>query len=468
LKSFRTKISISLGEKMKVCLIQPNSRVMRGTTAPPLGLMFVAGTCREAGHEVKIIDRNIEYFSIKKIKEYKPDIVGISAFTGPLLLDVIKISKKIKEMFGDDFPIILGGIHPSLLPEQTLENPYIDYVVRGEGEYTFLELIETIKNIGDLSKVKGIGYKENGNIILTEDRPFIKNLDELPMMPWDLVKAKKYFRLEITLVTSRGCPHNCAFCYNNDFNKGTWRGWGADRVLKEIKVIEKYTKNRYLKFHEDNFTVNKKRLYPLLDGLSSDYSLYIETRVGYVNEGFLSHLEKFKNVWLFFGVESGSQRLLNYIDKGTTLDQIENAFRLCNQKDNINTTASVILGLPTQTKEDVDITLAMLTKIKPTRYTFCLFTPYPGSPLYQELVQNGTFKPPKSMEEWANFSPDITDINFSEVDPKYIRKLHKWAWRKTILNIIKAKHFHKIIQRILDFDPYIMRFFDYFDERVTK
>lgn len=457
---------------MKIALVMPNTRTMEGTTCPPLGLMFIAAVLKEKGHTIRIFDRNIDFFIFTKIKKFKPDIVGISALTGPMLLDVIGIAKEVKLMFGESFPVVMGGVHASLLPDQTLENPFINYVVIGEGEHTFVELIDAIENKKDLSKILGIGYKKNGEIVINKKKPLIENLDEIPLLPWDLVRYKMYFKFDIILVTSRGCPYRCAFCYNLKFNESRWRGMSAERVIKEIKNVEKLTKSKDLGFHDDNFTADKERLDKILDYLSSDYNLFIETRINYVDDEFLKKFKKFKNVWFFFGVESGSQRMLNKMKKGLTIEQIKKAFQLCKEYK-IKTTASVMLGSPTETKEELEMTLKLLDEIKPTRYTYYLYNPYPGSELFEEIIKKGLFTHPKTLEGWANFSTDIRKanleiLNLSSVNPRKLKQLNMSSWLKTIKSVIKSGDFHKIKMRILNYQPFIIPYCDPLDKFITK
>ena len=367
---------------MKILLIQPNTSTLRGTLCPPIGIMYVGAVVREAGHEVKILDRNIDYFSLAKIKKFKPDIVGITAMTGPMLLDAVQVSKKVKEILGKDTPVVWGGVHATILPKETLENDYIDYVVIGEGEYTFLELVESLSNNRDLSIIDGLAFKESGEVRVNKPRAAIKNLDDLPYLPWNLVNAKKYFNIEIVLVTSRGCPFSCTFCISGRFGKEyRYRCFNPERVVEEIKRIEKLTDNKHLKFHDDFFTSNYKYCKAIFDNLSSEYSLLLYTRVTFINQRFLDLLNKFKTVWLSFGVESGSERMLEKYKKKITVKQIKDAFELCKRQKNIRTKASVILGAPTETREEIDMTLNLMKEINPTRHTYCVYSPYPGSEL---------------------------------------------------------------------------------------
>lgn len=457
---------------MKIALIMPNTQDIYGNTCPPLGLMLVASVLREKGHIVKIFDRSIDFFVFTKLKKFKPDIIGLSALTGPMLLDVIKIAKMAKYMFGKSFPVVMGGVHASLLPEQTLENPYIDYAVIGEGEYAFAELVNAIENKKDTSKILGIGYKKNGKIMINKKRPLINNLDNLPLLPWEMVDYKTYFKFDIALVTTRGCPYKCAFCYNLGFNESRWRGMSVERTIEEIKNVEKLTKNKNLKFYDDNFTADKERLYKILDYLSPDYNLFISPRINYIDDEFLEKFKKFKSVWLYFGVESGSQRILNKMKKAITVDQIKKAFQLCKQY-NIRTTASVVFGSPTETEEELNMTLKLLDEIKPTRYNYNLYTPYPGSPSFDEIIKNGVFKPPKTLEGWAGFAvntdgSDLKVANLSAISSKKLKQLNLSSWIKTIRNVVLGGDFHKIKMRLINYQPFVIPYIDPLDKAIAK
>lgn len=453
---------------MRIAFVQPNTRTLQGTAIAPFGLMSIAAMAKKKGYEVKIFDKNIDFFVYSKIAKYKPDIVAVSGFTGPGLNDVLDITKELSQ----DAIIIVGGVHVSSLPEQSLQEKSIDYIVIGEGEYTFIELLDALEHNKDLNNIKGIGYKKDGKIIITEPRPLIQNLDELPYIAWELIKFQKYMKQEIILITSRGCPFQCKFCYNHKFNQSRWRGYSAQRVIEEIKRVQDLTDSRNLSFHDDNFTADKDRLYKILEWLNPKYNLFIETRVNYINEEFLNHFKKFKSVWFFFGVESGSQRVLNNMTKGITVEQTKKAFELLH-KYNMKSTASIVIGSPTETKEELDQTFELLKEIKPTRYTYCLYTPYPGSSWYDEIVANKLFTPPKDMKGWANLTHDIKmakleSYNFSAVSSKYLLKLENNGWIKTILNVIKEKQYHKIIMRITNLQPYLIPLLNPIDKIISR
>jgi len=169
--------------------------------------------------------------------------------------------------------------------------------------------------------------------------------------------------------------------------------------------------------------------------------------------------------------ESGSQRILNKMKKALTVEQIKNAFKLCN-KYKIKTTASVVLGSPTETEEELKMTLDLLDEIKPTRYTYCLYTPYPGSPLFDEIVEKGLFNQPTTLEGWAGFTVDIgkADLNIanlSAVNSKKLKQLNASSWIKTLKSVIKSGDFHKIRMRIVNYQPFIIPILDPLDKTLS-
>ncbi len=213
----------------------------------PASLLYVAAPLVEKGYEVKIIDQRLEKdwqnLLIKELKD-RPLAVGISAKTGKQIFYGLEASRVVKE--NSKVPVIWGGVHPTLLPEQTLQNPYIDFVVIGEGERTFLNLIQKLEAGDNYEDLDGIGFKKNNQTVCNPPKEFL-NLDDLPEIPYQLVDIEKYIAKKsfasgkearnIAFYTSRGCPHRCAFCYNKEFNKQRWRGESAPRVVERIKEM---------------------------------------------------------------------------------------------------------------------------------------------------------------------------------------------------------------------------------------
>lgn len=420
---------------MKVLLVQPYTFTVRGLPQPPLALMYVGGYAEKHGHEIKILDRNIETNARKIINDFAPEVVGITSLTGKMILDGIKISRYVRRRF-PDAKIVWGGVHASILPESTLDNDFVDIVVIGEGEETFVDLLDALHNNKPLNDIKGIAYKEGRQIIVNERRPFIKDLDSLPLLAWHLISPEKYLKYETLLITSRGCPHRCSFCYNRNYHFRRWRGMSARRVKAEIDHALLFHPIRRFRFDDDNFTVNKKRFYEILDVLPKDIPLYFETRVDYVDEYFCQRVSEFKDPFIFIGVESGDEEILRKLCKDITLTQIYSAYELIN-KYRLQTSASFIIGLPGETREQLHKTLAMIDRIKPTRPSCCIYVPFPGALLTEELYQKNQLPKQKTLLDWVEMDAEIASgYQYSEIPHEEINGIYKRYWRKLIYNFI--------------------------------
>jgi radical SAM superfamily enzyme YgiQ (UPF0313 family) len=336
--------------------------------------------------------------------------------TGPQILHALAACRLVREMY-PDVPIIWGGIHGSLLPEQTLENPYIDIVVVGEGEETFPELVKALESGTPLSNVPGICYKENGKVRHTANRTFVK-LDEQPPLSYHLVNMDHYRRRlfgmdHISFNSSRGCTYSCAFCWEPAFHRRKWRAMKAETVLDQIKrIIRDYNIRGFL-FTDDNFFIDMKRAYDILQGIvRADLNISLgklQMRADAICEmdrDFLELLVRAGAKRIHVGVESGSHRILDLIKKGETVEKVIEANRKLAPYP-IVPLYLFMMGLPTEIPEDFaqSIRLAVqLTDENPRAVkTFNIYTPYPGTELYDHAVQLG-LKEPQRLEDWHRFN----------------------------------------------------------------
>ena len=399
---------------MKIVLTNPNAQSLRGAPAPPLGIMSVAAMVKHE-HEVRIFDRNVIDKDIGTyLEEYKPDLIGVSVLTGPVIKDAVAISRAAKKL---GIAVVWGGVHPSVLPQQVLSEDYVDFVVIGEGEYTFRELADHLENGNNaFHEILGLGYRQDGQIIINDRRPFIENLDELPFPAWDLIDIDLYIKYEISLVTSRGCPHRCKFCYNQGLQQRHWRARSAESVIKELNYILSLTeiRSKYLKFYDDNFVVSRNRLKEICTLLPKHYDMYLEARVNYIDDEFMQMLREFSGCHIFIGLESGDQGMLDDMHKDITLDMIDRAYRLF-KKYRVSTSASMMVGMPGETYAQIIKTIRMAFRLKPTRYSFCVYSPLPGTDWYEECVDQGLFQPPVATEGWADKAFTIRGNNVSAV-----------------------------------------------------
>jgi len=405
---------------VRVLLVSPStvlySSLVKTYATFPNGILYIGAVLEKHGHEVQIYDGNIDSRQPKDFIPFSPDIVGFSVLTGPNIDAAIAQSIEFKNIM-PGVKVVWGNVHPSILPQQTLTEPYIDYVVIGAGEYTLLELVEYLEKgrTTRLSEIKGLAHKENSNIIINEPRPFIKNLDELPDPAWHLVDVPKYW--DITLNTSRGCPFRCTFCYNTAFHKGYRADFSAQRIVSQIERLQKDYRVKYIKFWEDNFAFDNKKLRQFCH-LITDKKLKVkwdcEARAN-LDEEDIALMAESGCVSVGLGMESGSQQILDFLKKGTIVREMERTFwLLVNHK--ILPRLYIMVGLPTETTEDFELTQGLLARLDNPPYTYMRYVPYPGTALFHYCVTRGLIAPPERLGDWANFTTvAATKINLSEV-----------------------------------------------------
>jgi len=427
---------------MRILLVNPTTRTYsKGISVKaqaPLGLLSLAAVLIEAGHKIKIFDHNVENNGIKKCVDFHPELIGLTSFTGPMIRDALTLSEIFRKHL--EVPIVWGGVHASLLPVQTVSDPRVDICVVGEGEETIVELADNLERNRELNDIKGLLWKNSTNgstkIIENPPRDFIKDLDVLPFPAWDLLDEKKYQATSMGLKrssqalyaiqSSRGCPFQCGFCYNTIFNKRSWRFKSAERVIEELSFLKEKFKVDRVNFKDDNFVVNKKRAVKICKGIYNDkmdINFAIDCRVDLLTTTLAKYLKVAGCDQIFFGVESGSPRILRLIKKGITLDQASRAIKICRDVK-IQSTTSFVIGFPTETLEDVIQTKNFITHLNPDNLLLKIFVPYPGSFLYDYVVNNALFSPPTKLEDWA-IPWTNSYYKISQVPPELLNKLNR-------------------------------------------
>ena len=412
---------------MKILLIVPPEKNMIVSNTPSivdeeqgffphLGVMYMASFLREnTDHKVRILDTIVNRYDYKDIEreltKYNPDVVGIPALTFNIIdtLKVAALSKKVN----NECKIILGGPHVNLFPNETITQKNIDFLVLGEGEITFTELVDSLNNKTPLKKVKGVVFKEGGKIIKTEPRPLINDLDNLPFPARDLTQYKKYYSLLAkrspitTMFTSRGCPYKCVFCDRPHLGK-VFRARSAENVFEEMKECVRMGIHE-IAIYDDTFTVDKKRVNDLCNLIIKnklDVSWDIRARVDTIDKGLLRLLYKAGCERIHFGVEAGTQKILNNLRKGITIEQVTKAFRWSRQVG-ITTLAYFIIGSPGETLKEINQTFNFALKIRPDYLHLSAMTPFPGTELYRVGLQKGIIKKDYWKEFASNPSKDF-------------------------------------------------------------
>lgn len=432
---------------MKVMLVNPSytSHIYSGWRKAvsiylPLGLAYIAAVLEKNGIEVQVLDANAEGLSmqdtVEKVVNSSAEIVGFPATT-TMIPPIYQLSKEIKERTNKI--VVVGGPHVTFMPEQTLkECRYIDIVVRGEGEYTMLELV---KNLEDLAHIKGITYRDADNTIITNpDRGIIKNIEEIPyparyLFPMDLYKSGPLFESGIygkefsTIITSRGCPNKCTYCSSSRFwNRVRLRS--PENVVAEIEhLVNKYG-TRQIHFLDDAFTIPKSRIEKVCDliiekELSIKWTCY--SRVNSVTETIVKKMKLAGCFGLNFGIESGNQEILNRAKKDITLDQSRKAVKYT-KKYGLIAATSFMIGLPGDNYDTVNQTINFAIELNPDVALFCMTTPFPGTELYDEALEKGWIK---KDHDWDIMKlHGSTKFRNDELSSEDIEKLYKKANRK--------------------------------------
>lgn len=392
---------------------------------PPLGILYIASHAEKyTDHKIEILDMIVEemgYDTLEnEIKRRKPDVVGVTTTTFTLIDSVI-VAKIIKNV-DKDIKIIFGGPHAHIYPEETINIPEVDFLVLGEGEITFTELLQKIDNYEELKEVKGIVFKHGGKIVNTGFKGFIGDLDSLPFPARHLTPYKKYYSLIAqrnpitTMLTSRGCPYRCLFCYRPHMGK-KFRARSPGNVVEEMEECRNMGIHEIL-IYDDTFNIDRKRVLDictLIKERGLDIYFDIRARIDRINKEMLIALKKAGCVRIHYGVESANQRILNILRKDITIEQVEKIIKMTRDVG-IETLAYFMIGNPTETREEILNTIKFAKKLKPDYCHFSVTTPFPATPLYELGLEKGIFNDywkDFAMNPTEDFIPELWEENFN-------------------------------------------------------
>jgi anaerobic magnesium-protoporphyrin IX monomethyl ester cyclase len=404
----------------KIIFIYPKVGYMdahRNKPAPPLGILAAVSFLKNK-YEIIVLDQRLFksdkkfYAQLQKLLQAQPLYVGLSVYTGRMITFALEISKYIKE--NTSIPVVWGGVHPSLLPKQTLENKYIDYVIQGEGELTLPEFSDMLAIHGqNLPPIKGVWVKKENAIRYGGDRDLI-NMQTLPAISYELIdfnnyvqyyKGKKYLYYQ----ASRGCPYHCGYCYNNVFNKGRFRAQTVDKIISEIKGLrEKYFFEGVFFVDDNIFALGKKYILTLATGLSQlGLSWYVQgsdvISLKEYTENDFEFLETCGLTRLAIGVESASNKMRSVINKKGSIEDIERVITRLS-KTNIPVWCTYIINFPVETMDDLYESIRLIFKLYSINKNvlntpFFLYTLNPGTPLYEKYKD--IFPGPGTLEDWG-------------------------------------------------------------------
>lgn len=428
----------------KIILFRPKSSKNYDYMGVPLGLLAISRLIHK-DYDIKIIDAVIERNYVEKILEHVDENViclGITSMTGYQIHEGLEVTKAVKEKYSN-IPIIWGGFHSTLLPEQTILSQYVDIIVRCQGERTFEELVHALDRGLSLKNILGITYKKDGKIFSNPDRQ-IEDINNFPPLPYHLLDLNKYiFSTEfssrsINYISSYGCPFRCGFCAENKVNKRKWNSLNAEKVVNELEfLVKKYDLNGIV-FSDNNFFVNEERVRKICEQI---IKRKMNIKWGFA-EGRVEQLSKYdSSTWklmkesgcfsFLIGSESGSQKVLDYIKKDINVEDILRFTELC-KKYGMKIFFSFVFGFPRNDnfkmslKEEFKSTMDLINKIIKIYDNYSimwfLYMPYPGTPLYESSIKNG-FDEPKSLEEWSKFN--LLEETMPWVGKPYLKKLQQ-------------------------------------------
>ena len=353
----------------------------------PLALLFTGGALKKEGYDVQVFHVNSENLNsaCSQILSTDPLFVGFSVITGNQTRESAVLSKLLKTE-KPELPVVWGGVHPTLLPIETVKEYYVDYVVAGEGDETIIDVVKMFEGKIKPQDIKGFCFKDSeGKPVVTAPRPLIEDLDKLDL-DFSLINVEDHLEHEwsnkrvLGFITSRGCPFNCGFCFNQRFNQRRWRAQSDKKVIEKVNYLKDTFGIDGIKFYDDLLFSNPQRAVRLLEAI--DLPWYGEVRVGMIHDDMVKKLVSTNCRELLLGLESGSDRMLKLMNKLQTVEQIKRGIKALTKAPDLKPVGSFIMGMPTETKEETfhTIDLALdLSYIHPRmRFSFGFYLPYPG------------------------------------------------------------------------------------------
>jgi len=405
---------------------------------PSLGLAYIAAYLEQCGHKVAIVDMKVEELSIDdlltKIKQGAYQLIGITATTVQINSAMV-IAKNIKHLF-PDIKIVMGGPHPHVMAEEVLSSKHVDYVARGEGEITMLELA----NKKNPESILGLSFKKNSNLVHNSPRPVIENIDTLPFPARHLLLMDKYRptpgnykRLPVaSMITSRGCPGKCTFCNTDIFGKKI-RFRSSGNIVKEIKFLMNNYGVKEISFYDDTLTISKKNIEEFCNNIienNIDIIWSCMSRVDCVSLSMLKLMKKAGCHSICYGIESADEKILRNINKKVSLSCVPEVIKLT-KKANIEVRVSFMLGNPGETKNTLENTIRYAISLKPDIFVFNITTPFPGTDMYNWAKENGYL----STYNWSDYDLGNVIMNLPTVDSEIIKKCYKIAYKKCYLRL---------------------------------
>jgi len=433
----------------KIQLIKVGHKTARQKFGQPLGIMYLAGYLRKFLPELQIqlLDMLPEKFTIEslaeKISEFKPDILGISAMSFEAN-EMHQLAKEAKKIF-PQMPVVAGGPYITTASAKAFSDQNIDFIVRGEGEQTLLELVNYIfYRKGNLNQILGLGFRQNGETKINPDRPYFQNLDALPFPAWDLIRIEKYFELPrfgttyvhkeyMQVMTSRGCPFHCTYCHRI-FGVG-FRPRTPENVLAELEILQKKFGIKEIYFVDDCFNckpARAKRICELIveRGLKFSINFPNGIRGDVIDQELLDKMKSAGTYRITFAVETASERIQKLIKKNLNLEKVKKAIEMTD-KMGILVDGFFMIGFPGEKKSEIEQTLNFALKSRLHSLNIFFVTPFEGTELYRQAQEMG-YNLEIPTEASTYFYPKNDQL--AEIPAKELNRLAQKTFIKFYLN----------------------------------
>ena len=420
----------------------------------PISLAYCASVLRERGFGVRLIDCIIDDISLdgleKQIQAFRPDFVVLNVVTPSFKSDIstVKTIKKIN----NNIKTAIIGIHGTALPDQCFsEEPLLDFVVRHEPEITLLELLLAIQGGSQLSTIDGISYIYNGHITHNKNRAPINNLDDLPFPAYDLIHREKYTmpftnKPFLLVGSGRGCPYPCIYCADHVYYGKKIRLRSPKSLVDELTFYKTTFGIEDFLFWSEGFTLKPiaaKEFAEEIMARNLSIRWVCNSRVDNIDREMISLFKKAGCTTIGYGIESGSQEILDKVKKRITIAQIRNTVRITKEAD-IEVVAHTIIGLPGETRETINQTIDLLLELDVDFAQFYCAVPFPGSPLYTEATKNKWI----NTSDWKMFEQNFSVLDTPELSAKEIMELRNKAYKKFYF---RPKIIYRTLKKIRSF-----------------
>jgi anaerobic magnesium-protoporphyrin IX monomethyl ester cyclase len=457
---------------LRTALVQTYHPYTQFTHVHPLGIMMIAAVARERHPDVHVLDMKVEDWTparcCDELERLRPDVVGLSAMTYEAGC-MHEVAREIKRRL-PDVVVVCGGPHPSVADEDVMRDPAVDFVVRGEGELTFADVLDGIESgRGDWSECAGINWRrEDGTAVRNADRPPPQDLSALPFPAWDLIDHAKYHLVPrggviyahkefATMFSSRACPWRCTYCHNS-YGK-TFRERTAEHVLAEIDLLVKQHGVKELVFMDDIFNFKPERAKQIARGLiARDYKLALTFPNGFrgdiLDEELVLLLKQAGMYRCMVAVESASPRIQKVMKKNLKIDKVRRIVDFI-AAQGIMVHGAFMLGFPSETEEEMRATIDWAASSSFHTAAFFRVIPFKGTELFTQVEHAGFSLP----TDWSAYEPYETDINLSTVPERMIFKLRKQAYRRFYWNPARMFRIFKLIPNKATMLPFLTLLF---------